>query len=72
MVLPQDSLNLVLIDKVFRCTRIIDVACVMDHHVIGQKIEKHSDLKIELKSQRNTKVEIVPLVWFLVLWVPYM
>ena len=47
-------------------TRIIDVACVMDHHVVdnhGEKIENYLDLAIELQLLWNTKVEIVLLVF---------
>ena len=58
--------DLVLVDKVARSTKIIDIACVMDHHVVdkhGEKIEKYLDLAIELQLLWNTKVEIVPLVF---------
>ena len=49
-----------------RRTKIIDIACVMDHHVVdkhGEKIEKYLDLAIELQSLWNTRGEIVPLVF---------
>ena len=62
MVLP----DLVLVDKVARSTKIIDIACVMNCHVAdkhGDKIEKYLDLVIELQSLWNTRVEIVPMVF---------
>ena len=49
-----------------RRTKIIDIACVMDRHVVdkhGEKIEKYLDLAIELQSLWNTRVEIVTLVF---------
>jgi len=49
-----------------RCTKVIDVACVMDRHVVvkhQEKIEKYLDLAIELQVLWNTKVEIFPLVF---------
>ena len=58
--------DLVLVDKVARRTKIIDITCVMDRHVVdkhGEKIEKYLDLAIELQSLWNTRVEIVPLVF---------
>ena len=58
--------DLVLVDKVARRTKIIDIACVMDRHVVDkhrEKIEKYLDLTIELQSLWNTRVEIVPLVF---------
>ena len=45
--------DLVLVDKVARRTKIIDIACVMDRHVVdnhGEKIEKYLDLAIELHA----------------------
>ena len=44
----------------------IDVACVMDRHVIDkhrEKAEKYLDLAIELQSLWNSKIEVVPLVF---------
>ena len=49
-----------------RRTKIIDMICVMDCHVVdkhGEKIEKYLDLAIELQSLWNTRVEIVPFVF---------
>ena len=49
-----------------RRTKIIDMICVMDCHVVdkhGEKIEKYLDLAIELQSLWNTRVEIVPFVY---------
>ena len=45
-----------------RCTKIIDVACVMDRHVVdkhGEKIKKYLDLEMELQLLWNTNVELV-------------
>ena len=58
--------DLVLVDKMARCTKIIDIACVMDCHVIDkhkEKIEKYLDLAIELQVLWNSNVEVVPLVF---------
>ena len=58
--------DLVFMDKHTRCTKLIDVACVMDRHVIdkhGEKAEKYLDLAIELQSLWNSKIEVVPLVF---------
>ena len=49
-------------DKRTRCTKLIDVACVMDRHVIDkhrEKAEKYLDLAIELQSLWNSKIEVV-------------
>ena len=51
--IPARRPDLVLVDKVVRRTNIIDIACVMDRHVVdkhGEKIEKYLDLAIELQS----------------------
>jgi len=58
--------DLVMVDKMTRCTTVIDVACVMDRHVIvkhQEKIDKYLDLAIELQVLWNTKVVILPLVF---------
>jgi len=58
--------DLVMVDKMTKCTTIIDVACVMDRHVVAkhqEKIDKYLDLAIELQALWNTKVEIFPLVF---------
>ena len=53
-------------DKCTRCTKLIDVACVMDRNFIDkhrEKAEKYLDLAIELQSLWNSKIEVVPLVF---------
>ena len=58
--------NNVCVDKCSGCTRRIDVACVMDRHVIDKhrdKAEKYLDLAIELQTLWNTRIEIVPLIF---------
>ena len=55
-----------MVDNIARCTKIIDIACVMDRHVIDkhkEKIEKYLDLTIELQVLWNSNVEVVPLVF---------
>ena len=32
--IPVQHPNLVLIDKQLKCTKLIDIACMMDHHVV--------------------------------------
>ena len=58
--------DLVFMDKHTRCTMLIDVACVMNRHVIDkhrEKAEIYLDLAIELQSLWNSKIEVVPLVF---------
>jgi len=58
--------DLVFMNKHSGCTKLIDVACVMDRHVIDkhkEKIEKCLDLAIELQSLWNSRIEVVPLVF---------
>ena len=58
--------DLVLMDKQLQCTKLIDVACVMDRHVVEkhrEKIEKYLVLAVELQTLWNTRIEIVPLVF---------
>ena len=51
-------------NKHTRCTKLIDVACVMDRHVIDkhrERTEKYLDLAIELHSlwKKRIKVELL-------------
>ena len=58
--------DLVLMDKQLQCTKLIDVACMMDRHVVEkhrEKIEKYLVLAVELQTLCNTRIEIVPLVF---------
>jgi len=58
--------DIVCVDKCSGCTRLIDVACVMDRHVVDKhrdKAEKYLDLAVELQTLWNTRVEIVPLIF---------
>ena len=58
--------DIVCVNKYSCCTRLIDVACVMDRHVIDKhrdKAEKYLDLAIELQTLWNTRIEIVPLIF---------
>ena len=56
--------DIVYMDK--SCTKLLDVACVMDRHVVDkyrEKCDKYLDLAIELQKLWNTRIEIVPLVF---------
>ena len=57
--------DLVFMDKHTRCTKPIDVACVMERHFIDKHREKakNLDLAIELQSLWNSKIEVVLLVF---------
>ena len=58
--------DLVLVDKQQRLTKLIDIACVMDRHVVEkhhEKIEKYLDLSVELQLLWNTRTEVIPLVF---------
>ena len=50
-------------DKGSGCTKLLDLACVMDRHVVDkyrEKCDKYLDLAIELQKLWNTRIEIVP------------
>ena len=58
--------DIVYMDKGSGCTKLLDVACVMDRHVVDkyrEKCDKYLDLAIELQKLWNTRIEIVPLVF---------
>jgi len=58
--------DLICVDKRSSCATIIDVACVMNRHVIDKhrdKIEKYLDLEIELQTLWNTRFEVIPLIF---------
>ena len=54
------------VDRVDKCTYLIDIACALDRNVgckETEKIEKYLDLSVELQSLWDTKVVVVPLVF---------
>jgi len=58
--------DIVYVDKCSGFTKLIDVACVMDRHVVDKhrdKAEKYLDLAVELQSLWNTRIEVMPLIF---------
>ncbi|KAI5718661.1 hypothetical protein M8J77_024813 [Diaphorina citri] len=64
--LPANRPDIVLIDKIQKNVKLIDIAHPNDHNILitmGEKIRKYQDLGIEIKDMWNMdKVEIVPVV----------
>ncbi|KAI5755134.1 hypothetical protein M8J77_014371 [Diaphorina citri] len=64
--LPANRPDIVLIDKIQKNVKSIDIAHSNDHNILitmGEKIRKYQDLGIEIKDMWNMdKVEIVPVV----------
>ena len=58
--------DIVYMDKGSGCIKFLDVACVMDRHVVDkyrEKCDKYLDLAIEQQKLWNTRIEIVSLIF---------